>query len=79
VRTPVIQVLGGLGLWILCLFPSVTPMSSQLKVVDNFKYLGLLISSKSGDNTEILHQLWLIFARTNVLLRKFNKCNRLQM
>jgi len=50
-------------------------MSNQLKVVDNFKYLGYLISSKSGDNDDILHQMRLIFARTNVLLRRFKKCN----
>jgi len=56
---------------ILCLFP----MSSQLKVVDNFKYLGHLISSKSGDNDDILHQMRLLFVRTNVLLSKFNKFN----
>jgi len=59
----------------LCLFPSFTLTSSQLKVVDNFKYLGHFISSKSGDNDDILHQMRLVFARTNVLLRKFNKCN----
>jgi len=60
---------------ILCLFSSFTLMSSQLKVVDSFKYLGHLISSKSGDNDDILHQMQLLFARMNVLLRKFNKCN----
>jgi len=38
---------------ILCLFPSVIPVSSQLKVVDNIKYLGHLISSKSGDNDSV--------------------------
>jgi hypothetical protein len=60
---------------IMCVFPSFTLMSSQLKVVDNFKYLGHFISAKSGDNDDILHQMRLLFARTNVLLRKFNKCN----
>jgi len=55
-----------------CLFPSFTLMSTQLKVVDNVKYLGHLKSSKSGDNDDILHQTRLLFARTNVLLRKFS-------
>jgi len=60
---------------ILCFFPSFTLISSQLKVVDNFKYLGHLISSKSGDDDDILHQMQQLFARTNVLSRKFIKCN----
>jgi len=60
---------------ILCVFPNFTVISSQLEVVDNFKYLGHLISSKSGDNNDIMHQMRLLFARTNVLLRKLNKCN----
>jgi len=55
---------------ILCLFLSFTLMSSQLKVVDYFKYLGHLISSNSGDNDDILHQMRLLFARTNVFLSK---------
>jgi len=50
-------------------------MSSHLKVFDDFQYLGHLISSKSGGNDDILHKIRLLFARTNVLLRKFNKCN----
>jgi len=45
-------------------------MSSQLKVVDIFIYL---ISSKSGDNDDILHHIRILFARTP--LRKLNKCN----
>jgi len=60
---------------ILCEFPSFTRISSHLKVVDNFKYLGHLISSNCGDNDDILHQRQLLFARKNVLLRKFRKCN----
>jgi len=35
-------------------------MSSQLKVIDNFKYLGHLISSKSGDSSDIQHQMRLL-------------------
>jgi len=60
---------------ILGLFHSFTLMSSQFKAFDNFKYIGHLISSKSGDNGDILHQMRLLFAITNVLLSKFNKCN----
>jgi len=51
---------------ILCVFPSFTLISNQLKVFDDFKYLWHLISSKSGDNDDILHQMQLLFARTNV-------------
>jgi len=60
---------------ILCMFPSFTLMSSQLKVVGDFKYLRHLISSKSGDNDDILHQMELLFARTNAFLRIFNESN----
>ena len=53
-----------------------TVVSSQLKAVDSFKYLGHIVSAKSGDNDDFLHKMrLLLFARTNVLLRKFNKCN----
>jgi len=60
---------------ILCLFPSVTLTSNQLKVFDIFKYLGHLIASKSGDKDDMLHQIQLLFARTNVFLYEFNESN----
>jgi len=56
---------------ILCLFPSVTLMSSQLKVVDDFKYLWYLISSKSGDNDDSASNAAII-SRMNRFLVKFN-------
>jgi len=59
----------------LCLFPNFTRTSSKLKVIDNLKYLGHLISSKSGDNDTIMHEMRLIFTRTNVLISKFNEYN----
>ena len=56
-------------------FPSFVLDASHLNVVDSFKYLGHIISTVSDDNDDILNQLSMFFARANVLLRRFGKCN----
>jgi len=57
-------------------FPSfVQDEYSHLKVEDRFKYLGHIISTVSDDNDDILNQMSLFYARANVLLRRFGKCN----
>jgi len=58
-------------------FPSFVLDASHLKVVDRFKYLGNIISTVglSDYNDDILNQMSLFYARANVLLRRFDKCN----
>ena len=49
----------------------------ELTVVENFKYLGHIISSlMSDDNQDIARQMSLLYARANVIIRKFSKCSR---
>jgi len=57
-------------------FPKLLLNDCALNTVDNFKYLGHVISSTSDDNIDIKRQMSLLYARTNVLIRKFSKCSR---
>jgi len=50
-------------------------MSCQLKVIDNFKYLGHLISSKSGDNDDIMHQNAATICQNKSVIKLIQKCN----
>ena len=56
--------------------PSLTLDACHLSVVSSFKYLGHFVSALTGDNDDILHQMNLLYARANVLIRKFSKCSR---
>lgn len=58
-----------------CVFPSLTLDASHLNVVSSFKYLGHIVSALTFDNDDILHQMSLLYARANVLIRKFSKCS----
>jgi len=46
-----------------------------LNTVDSCKYLGLIISAADDDNLDIVRQMGLLYARTNMLIRKFSKCD----
>jgi hypothetical protein len=46
-----------------------------LNWVDDFEYLGFLVSSDMRDNKDIRRQTRYIYAKGNVLFRKFYKCN----
>jgi len=41
---------------------------------NSYKYLGHVLSCVTDDNTDVMRQMSLLYARTNVLLRKFSKC-----
>ena len=47
-----------------------------LKTVDSCKYLGHVLSSVNDDNTDIIRQMSLLYARANVVIRQFSKCSR---
>ena len=57
-------------------FPSLALNASHLSVVCSFKYLGHILSASTADNDDIVHQMSLLYARANVLIRKFSKCSR---
>ena len=57
-------------------FPRFNLDSSHLNVVTSFKYLGHIVSTVTADNDDILHQMSLLYARANVLIRKFSRCSR---
>jgi len=57
------------------IFPSLTLDDSHLNAVSSFKYLGHIVSALTSDN-DILHQMSLLYARANMLIRKFGKCSR---
>lgn len=57
-------------------FPNLLLNGCSLITVESYKYLGHVISPVSDDNTDIIRQMSLLYARTNVLIRKFCKCSR---
>jgi hypothetical protein len=56
-------------------FPSFMLCGCVLNTVESYKYLGHIISPVSDDK-DITRQMSLLYARTNILLRKFGKCSR---
>jgi hypothetical protein len=56
-------------------FPTFTLAGSQLMFVDQFKYLGHVIDNKLVDDSDISRELKCLFTRTNMLSRRFNRCN----
>ena len=44
-----------------------------LSSVDNCKYLGRIISAADNDNLDTLRQMALLYAKTNMLMRKFKQ------
>ena len=61
---------------VLYTFPTLTSNGCSLDVVNSYRYLGHVISCVTDDNTDILRQMSLLYARTNVLLRKYSKCSQ---
>jgi hypothetical protein len=57
-------------------FPNLMLNGCALNIVDSYKYLGHVISPVSDDNLDIARQMRLLYARTNVLIRKFGKCSQ---
>ena len=54
-------------------FPNLMLNGCALNIVDSYKYLGHVISPVSDDNLDIARQMRLLYARTNVIIRKFGK------
>ena len=53
-------------------FTNFTLNGAILNTVDSCKYLGHIISATDDDNLDIVLQMGLLYARTNMLIRKFS-------
>jgi len=56
-------------------FPNFASNGAILNTVDSCKHLGHIISSTDDDNPDMIRQMGLLYARTNMLIRKFSKCD----
>jgi len=56
-------------------FPHFTMNGAILDTANSCKYLGHIISATDDDNLDIVRQMGLLYARTNMLIRKFSKCD----
>ena len=56
-------------------FPAFTLSNCDLLCVSQFKYLGHIIDNKLHDDSDINRELKCLFMRTNVLARRFKRCN----
>ena len=54
--------------------PLYTLNGEAIKEVDSVRYLGHIISSNGKDDQDIMRQCQQLYARCNVLLRKFHMC-----
>ncbi len=57
------------------LVPDVFLYNKELKWVKEHKYLGIFITSDQSDTRDIRRQLRALYARGNILVRKFGKCS----
>ena len=57
-------------------FPSFTVSGCDLKFVPQFKYLGHIIDRNFSDDADINREIKCLFARTNILIRRFYNCSR---
>lgn len=55
--------------------PSIFLYGKELSWVDEHKYLGIFITSCQSDFRDIRRQMRAIYARGNILIRKFGKCS----
>jgi hypothetical protein len=55
--------------------PNFTLSGKVLKFVNNYKYLGVFISSDCSDDNDLMRQLRAIYTRGNMLVKRFKNCN----
>jgi len=56
-------------------FPDFTLNGVILNTVNSCKNLGHIISATDDDKLYIVRQMGLLYARTNMLIRKYSKCD----
>ena len=55
--------------------PTMYLMGKELRYTEEHKYLGIFITNDKCDHRDILRQLRSIYAKGNMLVRKFGKCS----
>ena len=58
-----------------CNVPTLFLHSAKLDWVQEYQYLGFYFSTNSGDNKDMKRQITYIYAKGNILVRKFAKCS----
>ena len=58
-----------------CVFPKLCLKGVCLNYVSEFKYLGHMINNKLSDDDDIKREIRSLFVRSNILLRRFEKCS----
>ena len=58
------------------IMPDVFLNDVSIPMVDNVKYLGIMLNEDLNDKGEILKQIGKLYARCNTVLRKFRKCSQ---
>lgn len=56
-------------------FPPFYIGDKKLEFVNEFRYLGHIINNKFSDDDDIKREIRNLFMRTNILLRRYNKCS----
>ena len=56
-------------------FPNFTLNGITLQFVSEFRYLGHIVNNEFSDDNDIKREIRLLFMRTNILIRRFNKCS----
>ena len=56
-------------------FPLLKVGDSYINYVSQFKYLGRIVSCDMTDDEDVEREVKNMFIRTNMLIRKFNKCS----
>ena len=56
-------------------FPLFKLGTSNIPFVSSFRYLGHIVSDTLCDNEDIQREIKNTFIRTNMLIRKFNRCS----
>ena len=56
-------------------FPCLRLNNVELKYVDEFKYLGYVISNDERDDKDVLREVRALFSRANILARRFGLCS----
>ena len=62
--------------WKLVILPKLYLYDKPLIFVDSYKYLGAYINNSLKDDIDIQRQIRSLYARANILARKFSNCSR---
>jgi len=60
---------------VMSVFPCFKMNNLDLKYVDEFKYLGHIISNNERDDNDVFREVRAMFTRTNISARRFSSCS----